>query len=275
MLYYTTLVTIIILIGVCEIVFGNTTDRDWSAGWEEVLSNQRGSFKPTRPNQPPDPPDSEDYYILSPLPPHHPPSSPRRFKSAYPRPPPIPTGKTQNVNGAVAKGTDYQNEQALPMVNPSLILEAHNMYRKLAGVPLLDWDSGLASVAQAHSLNCLFEHSKKGYGENLIMGNYNEPIDLFKAVTMWYGEICYYDFSNPGFSLSTGHYTQVVWKGTKFVGCGYTECKNGVKPYKGYKAGIMVCEYYPPGNVLTLFDDNVQKPRVTPECNTGLIKWNK
>lgn len=266
LLYHTIFVTIIILLGCCENVHGNTTDQDWSVGWEKVLSNQRGFFKPARPNQPHEPPQLDDYYIVPP-----PPSSPRRLKGVpYPRPPPIPASKKQNINVVVAKGADYQND---PMVNPTMILEAHNMYRKMAGVPSLEWDTGLASVAQAHSANCLFEHSKKGYGENLIMGNYNEPTDLAKAVTMWYGEICYYDFTKPGFSLSTGHYTQVVWKGTRYVGCGYTECKNGVKPFNKYQAGIMVCEYYPPGNVLTLFDDNVKRPGMLPQCNMGLIKW--
>ena len=36
-----------------------------------------------------------------------------------------------------------------------------------------------------------------------------------------------------------GHYTQVVWKNTKLVGCGIASCGN---------SEIWVCNYSPPGN---------------------------
>ena len=43
----------------------------------------------------------------------------------------------------------------------------------------------------------------------------------------------------------TGHFTQLVWKQTRSVGCGRVDCngKNGVEGW------FLVCEYWPPGNV--------------------------
>ena len=40
---------------------------------------------------------------------------------------------------------------------------------------------------------------------------------------MWYDELTKpgYDFAKPGFSKGTGHFTQVVWVGSKILGCGY------------------------------------------------------
>lgn len=55
---------------------------------------------------------------------------------------------------------------------------------------------------------------------------------------MWYNEVKDYDYSKPGFSMKTGHFTQVVWKGTKRVGCGRTAC-NGHP--------LITCEYAPAG----------------------------
>jgi hypothetical protein len=37
---------------------------------------------------------------------------------------------------------------------------------------------------------------------------------------MWYGEIAKYDFRRGGFSMDTGHFTQVVWRSTTTIGCG-------------------------------------------------------
>lgn len=153
------------------------------------------------------------------------------------------------------------------------MLDAHNIFREVAGVPPLKWSVELAQYAQEYSQKCVFEHSPASYGENLIMGNYQDDADMARGVTMWHGEICYYDFDNPGFSLSTGHYTQIVWKNTQYVGCGFTMCQGGVKPFLKYVAGLLVCEYFPAGNVRTQFSHNVLKPKSMPACDQGIIKW--
>ena len=73
----------------------------------------------------------------------------------------------------------------------------------------------------------------------------------------WYGEIKDYNFSNPGFSEATGHFTQVVWKNSKRLGCAWNQktCKsNNLNFYK------FVCEYDPPGNVGGQYAANVPRP---------------
>ena len=57
-----------------------------------------------------------------------------------------------------------------------------------------------------------------------------------------------YDFSRPGFDLKTGHFTQVVWKDTRQLGCGVAMCDGGE---------IWVCNYSPPGNFVRSFRQNV------------------
>ena len=63
--------------------------------------------------------------------------------------------------------------------------------------------------------------------------------DWTAAITAWYDENKIYDYSRPGYSVPTGHFTQLVWVGTTEVGCGVTVC-NGRPLY--------TCSYSPSGN---------------------------
>ena len=279
-----TALLVILQLVCCSLVLVSSQALDWNNGWDTVLKNQGVSGvgiakPPRRPSQPSAPPydydesDVDGGKIYKPpvqLSPHPPRPMPRKLLSPS-------FGVKPSTMAPVAKGTVLDGDgigDSVKMVDKDAILDAHNAYRALAGVPPLVWSEKLAEAAQAHSTKCIFEHSHQGYGENLIMGNYNTPDDLVRGVTMWYGEICYYDFSKPGFSMSTGHYSQQLWKATRSIGCGFTYCVNGVRPFNKYSAGIMVCEYDPPGNYIGQFKENVLKPRVMPECNTGIIKWD-
>jgi hypothetical protein len=52
--------------------------------------------------------------------------------------------------------------------------------------------------------------------------------------------------------IGTGHFTQMVWDASKEIGVGKAHSKDG--------RVFVVCNYYPPGNVLGKFRDNV-KPK--------------
>ena len=87
------------------------------------------------------------------------------------------------------------------------------------------------------------------YGENLAFFSPVGIADPARVVGGWYAEAERYDFSRPGFSFEAGHFTQVVWVGTREVGCGVARC--------GDRAEIWVCNYGPPGNVQGEFERNV------------------
>jgi len=135
------------------------------------------------------------------------------------------------------------------------MLSQHNAKRALhKDTDSLSWSSNLENIAQAYadSYDCsgTLTHSGKPYGENLALGY---PLyDGETGIAAWYDEIKNYDFSDPGFSDDTGHFTQVVWKDTTQVGCGYKQCSNEWGIY-------LVCNYLAQGNIIGEFSSNVEE----------------
>ena len=72
---------------------------------------------------------------------------------------------------------------------------------------------------------------------------------MTQFINDWYGEISAYDFTT-GTSTGgdIGHFTQVVWKSTKHVGCALASCGEN---------DLLVCQYSPAGNVGGQYLDNV------------------
>jgi uncharacterized protein YkwD len=131
-------------------------------------------------------------------------------------------------------------------------IDAHNRVRAKHCAAPLTWSAKLAQAAQqwANALrakSCSFGHSGGAYGENLAAGT-SGTLAPASVVGMWYDEVSQYRFPDGGFSMKTGHFTQVVWRGTRQVGCGRSQC-NGMDIY--------VCEYDPPGNWEGQYRDNV------------------
>ena len=91
------------------------------------------------------------------------------------------------------------------------------------------------------------ENIEYSYGDDGRLGLQGEG-----ATKMWYDEIKDYDFNKPGFSMKTGHFTQVVWKSSTKLGCG--------KATEGNKVYI-VCHYCPAGNYEGEFAQNVLPPK--------------
>jgi uncharacterized protein YkwD len=131
------------------------------------------------------------------------------------------------------------------------VLNTHNRYRAQHHAPKLEWDDTLSQYAQRYASQCRFKHSYGPYGENLAAGYPS----LQAAMHAWYIEKNLYSHRNPQFANSTGHFTQLVWKSTTKIGCGYVAC-NGLN---GTPGNYLVCEYNPPGNVVNAgyFKNNV------------------
>ena len=132
-------------------------------------------------------------------------------------------------------------------------IKAHNAARAKHCAQPLVWSSTIAKVAQAwadqlKAKGCVFGHSNNNkYGENLGAGTIG-ALDPESTVAMWYDEIKLYKFPNGGFSMQTGHFTQLVWTDTTQVGCGHVQCNGN---------DIYVCNYNPPGNWEGQYKDHV------------------
>ncbi|CAH2076985.1 unnamed protein product [Thlaspi arvense] len=124
-------------------------------------------------------------------------------------------------------------------------LDVHNRARAQVGVRPLKWHPDVAEYARQYALrmrgDCRLTHSGGRYGENLA----GSTVDLSgaAAVTMWVNERSDYDYdSNTCRSGKVcGHYTQVVWRNSEWVGCAKVGCNNG--------GTFIICSYDPPGNV--------------------------
>ena len=86
------------------------------------------------------------------------------------------------------------------------------------------------------------------------------------AVSAWGDERDLYDFDEPtGFTEETGHFTQLVWRDTTSVGCARVDCgtddddDDDDDDEVDAQGWYVVCEYWPPGNVLgdARFNSNV------------------
>ncbi|KAH6976180.1 CAP domain-containing protein [Ilyonectria sp. MPI-CAGE-AT-0026] len=143
----------------------------------------------------------------------------------------------------------------------SAILNSTNFYRSEHNATALTWNETLEDFAADYldGNDCAFEHSGGPYGENLAIGYPNATA----SVEAWGNERDEYNFRRGKFSHATGHFTQLVWKDTTDVGCGRRLC--------GESGWYLVCEYWPRGNVIGAFKEEVQaqegegavyKPRV-------------
>uniref|UniRef100_A0A0N4ZV26 SCP domain-containing protein n=1 Tax=Parastrongyloides trichosuri TaxID=131310 RepID=A0A0N4ZV26_PARTI len=132
-------------------------------------------------------------------------------------------------------------------VNPNKVLnllyEQHVMYRSWHQVDPLQIDPEIEIYAQNYSEYLAANrknkvvHSHGPYGENILRSGTNIAEKL--GSYYWYNEVKKLNFSKPEYNGGVGHFTQLVWKDTKKIGCGVSQSGGDV---------FTVCNYSPRGN---------------------------
>lgn len=127
------------------------------------------------------------------------------------------------------------------------VLGLHNKLRGSLGLAPLRWSAPLAVQAQrwAEHLATLGRMEHSGPGENLAMGTAGAyaPAQL---AGLWGQERAMFvngsfpEVSRTGNWADVGHYSQMVWRRTTMLGCGFA---------RGRGQDFLVCRYGPAGNV--------------------------
>lgn len=175
------------------------------------------------------------------------------------------SSNTENNNNAFFAGGQ------LP--DAGLALRLHNTYRALHVARPLAWDPSLARDAQAWADGCQWRHAtsnekKADQGENMYWSmRYSADESGSRAVKAWYREIADIDWRasmdrrarEPG--RIVGHATQLLWRRTARVGCGYSRCANlagaPAAASDGARADFVVCRYSPAGNYVGMAEGEV------------------
>jgi len=185
----------------------------------------------------------------------------------------VPSKELKVVESSVAE------EIGLTKTDQQYILDQHNQWRRNVtefpqqkGKPPLEYDSALAAHAQGWANHLaqtgLWKHNPNEYVQG-FPGTVGENIDknmwkggpgrtreqlLERAVDRWVDEYKNYDFTNhKSKGGDVGHFTQVVWRDTKKVGCGLAL----VERKDGWIWCYVVCCYHPTGNVVDREAENV------------------
>ena len=137
--------------------------------------------------------------------------------------------------------------------NVTGLLSYVNELRSRHGVPFITYSASLESGAQTWathlaSINKLV-HSSSSYGENLAA--IPTSWSWTRAIDLWYQEGANYNYSNPMYNSSTGHFSQLVWGNTQSIGLGYAVAV-------GSQLGFYSMLFDPPGNVYGQFLANVK-----------------
>jgi pathogenesis-related protein 1 len=122
------------------------------------------------------------------------------------------------------------------------MLAAHNAIRAKAKLPPLQWSSELAAYSKrwANTLqakNLSIHNSSSPYGENIFVTGAGATPSI--VVGGWASESRNYDYRTNSCSGDCGHYTQIVWRDTRRVGCAVMH---------NARRSVWVCSYDPPGN---------------------------
>eukprot|EP00927_Polykrikos_kofoidii_P056932 TRINITY_DN5102_c0_g1_i2.p1 TRINITY_DN5102_c0_g1~~TRINITY_DN5102_c0_g1_i2.p1 ORF type:complete len:337 (-),score=37.13 TRINITY_DN5102_c0_g1_i2:101-1111(-) len=139
-----------------------------------------------------------------------------------------------------------------------MVLSMHNELRAKHGAPPLQWSRECEHKAQqqaqeCQSRRCLAHGNVDGpsgrHGQNVYWCSRPEPPQV--AIQNWYDEVntTGYSFGSNNPISGTGHFTQVVWAGTREVGMAASA-----------DGTYHVANYFPAGNMMGDFARNVFPP---------------
>lgn len=154
--------------------------------------------------------------------------------------------------GAVACAPLLLGSTSLTSNFDARVLAAHNRERSSLGVEPLNWNPTLARSAQAWAdrlaADNAFEHAPENVadpqGENLWAGT-KRHFSIERMVDGWVREKQHFkpgrfpDNSTTGRVEDIGHYTQLMWRQTRQVGCAMAT---------GAREDVLVCRYAEAGN---------------------------
>ncbi|XP_077545273.1 uncharacterized protein LOC144158326 isoform X1 [Haemaphysalis longicornis] len=183
-------------------------------------------------------------------------------------------GKRQKEEGGGKKDDYFYHEGVIRGIEPTdfngkftkamrklqrQVLRVTNKYRSKHGVPPLQHSEQLCRYAQAYAFylakigQMVHRSRNKKYGENLFYGSSADPdyhVHGRRAVDGWYDEIKLHRWTNA-FQYASGHFTQLIWKSSRYLGSGIAKYRNKI---------FIVSNYDPPGNVHGLFLKNCPRP---------------
>lgn len=148
-------------------------------------------------------------------------------------------------------------------LNVTAVLARVNSMRAAHSAPPVSVDPTLTAFAQTWANRLggtrYFTHSGfPGYGENLNVavlpkwhslthppagGGFPSTPAVLASVARWYAESSAY---NGSFSEATGHFSQLVWADSRYVGVGFAVWGDADQDQ-----AVVVMNFYPPGNILS------------------------
>jgi pathogenesis-related protein 1 len=158
---------------------------------------------------------------------------------------------------AVYSDNAVQNTSPHPTTDTTwrnTVLEVVDAYRHNHSTLPFVWSNTLSSYALEQANKCQLKHSDGPYGENIYWissSSLNFTQATQWAVEAWMSEEPQYSPENPYNAL---HYTALVWKGSKRIGCAWTATTCPSNENGGF---YFFCEFDPMGNILGYFPQNV------------------
>ncbi|XP_062587435.1 cysteine-rich venom protein latisemin-like [Saccostrea cucullata] len=156
-----------------------------------------------------------------------------------------------NHSACLQKSSEARNS-GVSEEDKKSIVDKHNEFRSLVQpsaviMARMSWDDEIALVAQSYADACKGlvhdggrQRSIPGrfsVGQNLASASYD--LGWAGVVTLWHDEVKDFTLGGNNDLFKVGHYTQVVWKDSIKIGCGFAVC-GSTRSY--------VCNYGPGGN---------------------------